>query len=127
MQADIAGLQRKVVRSSVRPAKSVYGTSGIGLVDGKTLPFSVSRGWNAPAGNYLEAFYIVAPDTKEVHYESPTQTRLIWGLASVTDVVTEVSIPLALAPGTYTIVFALGSIKGGETEVQVFEVDTKAA
>lgn len=127
MQADIAGLQRKVVRSSIRPAKSVYGTSGIAVRDGKCLAFVVSRGWNAPAGNYPEAFYIVAPDTGEVYYESPTRSRLIWGLPSVTDVETEVDAPVELAPGTYTIVFALGGIKGGEAEVEVFEADSKAA
>lgn len=127
MLADISGLQRKVVRSSIRPAKSVYGTAGIAVRDGKSLPFVVSRGWNAPAGNYPEAFYIVAPETGEVYYESPTRVRLIWGLPSVTDVETEVDAPVELAPGTYTIVFALGGIKGGETEVEVFESDTKAA
>lgn len=127
MQADIAGLQRKVVRSSARPARAVYGASGIAVRDGKSLPFIVSRGWNAPAGNYPEAFYIVAPDTGEVYYESPTQVRLIWGLPSVTDVETLVDAPVELAPGTYTIVFALSGMKGGETEIEVFETGSLAA
>ena len=127
MEADIAGNQRKVVRSHVRPVRTSHGTEGISVRDGKTLPFVVSRGWNAPAGNYPEAFFIVAPDTGEVYYESPTETRLIWGLPSVTDVVTEVAEPLDLPPGTYQVVFALGGVKGGETSIEVSEVDSEAA
>jgi hypothetical protein len=127
MEADINGLQRKVMRSGARPARTVLGLSGIAVRDGKTLPFVVSRGWNAPAGNYPEAFYIVARDSGEVYYASPTKARLIWGLPSVTDVETVVDEPVELAPGTYKIVFALGGMKGGETEVEVFEADSLAA
>lgn len=127
MQADIAGNQRKVVRSHVRPVRSSHGTQGISVRDGKTLPFVVGRGWNAPAGNYPEAFYIVDPTSGEVYYESPSETRLIWGLPSVTDVVTEVSDPVDLPPGTYQVVFALGGIKGGEATVEASEVDSEAA
>ena len=89
MQADIAGNQRKLVRSRIRPVRSAYGADGIAVRDGKTLPFVVARGWNAPAGNYPEAFYIVDPKTSEVYYESPPATRLIWGLPAVTDVETD--------------------------------------
>ncbi len=127
MEADIAGNQRKVVRSHVRPVRTSHGTEGISVRDGKTLPFVVARGWNAPAGYYPEAFFIVAPDTSEVYYQSPSETRLIWGLPSVTDVVTEVAEPLDLPPGTYQVVFALGGVKGGETTVEVSEVDSQAA
>lgn len=127
MEADIAGNQRKIVRSSVRPTRSALGTEGIPVRDGKTLPFIVSRGWNAPSGYYPEAFYIVAPDTGEVYHAAPTKVRLIWGLASVTDVSTEVTEPVELPPGTYKIVFALGGMKGGETEVEVFDVSSQAA
>jgi hypothetical protein len=127
MQADINGNQRKVVRSYVRPIRTSHGTEGIAVRDGKTLPFVVGRGWNAPAGYYPEAFYIVAPATGEVYYESPSETRLIWGLPSVTDVATEVTDPIALPPGTYQVVFALGGVKGGEATVEVSEVDSEAA
>lgn len=125
--ADIAGNQRKVLRSGARPARSVQGTSGIPVKDGKTLPFVVSRGWNAPAGYYPEAFYLVASETGEVYYESPTVTRLIWGLPSITDIETTVEEPIDLVPGTYTLVFALGGIKGGEATVEVFDVGSAAA
>ena len=127
MEADIAGNQRKLVRSRIRPVRSAYGTDGIVVRDGKTLPFVVARGWNAPAGYYPEAFYIVDPRTAEVYYESPRATRLIWGLPAVTDVETEVVQPIDLPPGTYQVVFALGGIKGGEATVEVTEVDTQAA
>ena len=127
MEADVSGHQRKVMRSSIRPARSSNGTEGIAIQDGKTLPFVVSRGWNAPEGYYEEAFYLVGPDSGEVFYEGPADMRLIWGLQSITDVSTEVHDPIALAPGTYKVVFALGGIKGGEAEVEVFEASTQAA
>jgi hypothetical protein len=127
MEADISGPQRKLIRSSVRPARAAYGTSGIAIKDNKTLPFIVSRGWNAPAGYYPEAFYLVAPDTGEVYYAAPTVVRQVWGLQSVTDVETTVEEPVELAPGTYKLVFALGGLKGGETDVEVFDVATAAA
>ena len=103
------------------------GASGIPVRDGKTLPFVVSRGWNAPAGYYPEAFYLVAPESGEVYYASPTVTRLIWGLPSITDVESTVEEAIELAPGTYKLVFALGGIKGGEADVEVFDVGTAAA
>ena len=127
MEADIGGNQRKLVRSRIRPVRSAHGTDGIAVREGKTLPFVVARGWNAPAGNYPEAFYIVDPKTAEVYYESPRETRLIWGLPAVTDVETEVAQPIELPPGTYQVVFALGGVKGGEAMVEVVEVDTQAA
>ena len=125
--ADIAGNQRKVLRSGARPARSIHGASGIPVKDGKTLPFVVSRGWNAPAGYYPEAFYLVAVDTGEVYYEGPSVVRLIWGLPSITDIESTVDEPIELSPGTYTLVFALGGIKGGEATVEVFDVDSAAA
>lgn len=127
MEADVAGNQRKIMRSRVRPAKSAHGIEGIAVRDGKSLPFTVSRGWNAPAGYYPEAFYIVDPKSGEVYYESPSEVRLIWGLPSVTDVDSEVAEPVALPAGTYQIVFALGGIKGGDAMIEVFEVDSRAA
>ena len=127
MEADVSGHQRKVMRSSIRPGRSMLGTEGIAIRDGKTLPFIVTRGWNAPEGYYEEAFYLVAPDTGEVFYEGPAEMRLIWGLQSITDVSTEVDEGLELTPGTYQVVFALGGIKGGEVEVEVVDVGTQAA
>lgn len=125
--ADIAGNQRKVMRSGARPARPAHGVSGIPVRDGKTLPFVVSRGWNAPAGYYPETFYLVAPDSGEVFFAGPTVTRLIWGLPSITDIETTVDEPIELPPGTYSLVFALGGMKGGEVPVEVFEAGTAAA
>jgi hypothetical protein len=124
--ADIAGNQRKIMRSGARPARAVHGRDGIPVREGKTLPFVVARGWNAPAGNYPEAFYLVN-EAGEVYYEHPTETRLIWGLPSITDIESTVDQPIELQPGTYKLVFALGGIKGGETEVEVFDAGTAAA
>lgn len=127
MQADINGPQRKVVRSSVRPERTALGTEGIPVRDGRTLPFVVSRGWNAPAGHYPEAFYIVAPGTGEVYYASPVGLPLIWGLPSVTDIETTVRDPIELPPGSYEIVFSLGGMKGGTLETEAFDVGERAA
>lgn len=127
MEADIAGLQRKVMRSSIRPQRSSYGTEGIATRDGKTLPFLVTRGWNAPSGYYPETFYIVTADSGEVYYEAPTQVRLIWGLPSITDVSSTVEEPIELPPGDYKVVFALGGIKGGEIDVKVSDQGAQAA
>lgn len=127
MEADVAGHQRKVVRSLVRPVKRAHGDSGIRSRDGTTLPFTVTRGWNAPAGRYPEQFFLVHPETREVLYESPVRNVLIWGLQSVTDLSDEVSLPLPLAPGTYQVVFALGGRMGGEIDVEVTEVSAEEA
>ena len=115
------------MRSGVRPARPAHGVAGVPLKGGKTLPFVVSRGWNAPAGYYPETFYLVRPDSGEVFYAGPTVTRLIWGLPCITDVETTVNEAIELPPGTYSLVFALGGIKGGETPVEVFDADTAAA
>lgn len=125
--ADIEGHQRKVIRSAVKPARSGLGMEGIALRDGQTLPFKVSRGWNAPAGYYPEGWYLVVPDSGEVLASSDMGVTLIWGLASVTDVEDHVTEPIALMPGKYLMVFALGGIKGGELEVEAFEASEAAA
>jgi hypothetical protein len=127
MEADISGHQRKVMRSSVRPARSAHGAAGIAVRAGRTLPFVVARGWNAPEGYYQEAFFIVAPDTGEVYYAAPPEIRLIWGLQSITDISTEVAEPIDLPPGPYKVVFALGGMKGGEADIEAFEIDARAA
>ena len=119
MEADINGPQRKVVASSIRPVKRAHGTDGIVIADGKTLPFIVTRSWSAPAGRYPEQWFLVDPKTREVLYEAPSATRLVWGLQSLTEFTSEVSEPFALEPGTYLVVFALGGLKGGEVEVEV--------
>lgn len=115
------------MRSSVRPARGGHGVQGIPVRDGKTLPFVVDRGWNAPAGYYPETFYVVDADTGEVYYEAPTVVRLIWGLPSITDVSTTVADPVDLPPGKYKVVFALGGIKGGEIDVDVLDHGAEAA
>jgi hypothetical protein len=117
MEADIGGLQRKVVFSEVRPARVSDGTSGIVLKEGRTLPFVVSRSWSAPAGHYTEAWYLVHPETREVLFESSSEEVKVWGLQSWTEFTDTVSEPIRLAPGSYLIVFALGGLKGGELTV----------
>ncbi len=127
MEADVNGPQRGVKTSEVRPVSAEAGSAGIGLRDGRTVPFRVARGWVAPAGYYQEAWYLVQPDTKEVLYEAPVRLTRIWGLQGLTELVDEVTDAIALAPGRYLIVFALGGIKGGEVEVEAFEAVEEAA
>jgi hypothetical protein len=126
MQADIAGLQRKVVSSDVRPARVSTGSSGIALKNGRTLPFVVSRSWSAPAGHYNEAWYLVDPSTREVLYESSSGEVRVWGLQSWTEFSDTVTEPIPLAPGSYLIVFALGGRQGGEMTVSAAAVDPAA-
>lgn len=127
MEADISGHQRKVVSSAVRPARAVHGRSGIALKGGRSLPFIVSRKWNAPAGNYQEQWFLVAPDSREVLFEGPVREILVFGLQSLTEVADVVDEPIELAPGTYLIVFALGRIMGGQVEVEASEPQTEEA
>ena len=127
MEADVAGYQRKVVTWSVRPARPGLGTSGIALRGGRTLPFTVTRAWSAPAGVYPEQWFLVDPATREVLHNSPRVERSIWGLQSLTEVTDEVRSPLELAAGTYLVVFALGGLKGGEGEIEAVEVTREEA
>lgn len=127
MEADISGTQRKVVTSSVRPTRLAHGAEGIALRDGKTLPFAVLREWSAPAGYYPEQWFLVAPDSKEVLFEGPVQTALIWGLQSLTPVEDVVTEAVSLSPGRYLIVFALGGVKGGEIEVVAADAPAEEA
>jgi hypothetical protein len=127
MEADIHGLQRKVVSCGVRPLKACHGAAGIPLERGRTLPFVVRREWSAPAGHYPERWYLVVPDSGEVLFEGPERPELlIWGLQSMTEVTDEVMDPLSLGPGTYLMVFALGGVKGGEMEVEAVEIGATA-
>lgn len=125
--ADIDGLQRKIVRTAVRPLRPSHGTAGIPVRAGKTLPFVVERGWNAPAGNYAETWYLVHPESREVLFEGPAQVRLIRGLATITEFTDEVRDDLVLKPGPYKIVFALDGVKGAEVDVEAVEVRTEEA
>ncbi|MDQ3914100.1 MAG: hypothetical protein M3323_02040 [Actinomycetota bacterium] len=118
MEAPITGTQRKVMGSSVRPVKVSHGEWGIPLRDGKTLPFRVQRSWSAPAGVYPEQWFLVRPDTREVLYEGPPADRAIWGLQGLTEVTEDVVEPIALEPGSYLVVFALGGHMGGQLEVE---------
>ena len=127
MEADIKGHQRKVIRSDVRPLKSAHGASGIALSEGRTLPFRVTRYWNAPAGHYSEQFFVVDRETREVLYEGPARDVLVWGLQSLTELVDEVREPFSLKPGTYLLVFALGGVMGAEVEVEAAEAPAEEA
>lgn len=127
MEADISGHQRKVVASEVRPARVAHGRSGITLKGGRSLPFVVSRKWNAPAGNYPEQWFLVEPESREVLYEGPVREVLVFGLQSLTEAADVVNESLALSPGTYLIVFALGGIMGGQIEVEASEPPAEEA
>lgn len=127
MQADINGPQRKILSARVRPAKAVHGLDGIAISDGRSLPFVVSREWSAPAGHYVEQWFLVKPETGEVFIEGPPREKLILGLQARTELVDEVADSFPLEPGTYQIVFALGGLKGGEIEVQVVQAPAEEA
>jgi hypothetical protein len=119
--ADIDGHQRKIVMSAVRPARAEHGASGLALEQGVTLPFIVTRAWNAPAGHYSERWYLVDPKTREVLFEGPEHLVSVWGLQSWTELTDEVSETIELPPGTYLIVFALGGVQGGQMDVDAVE------
>jgi hypothetical protein len=127
MEADIAGLQRKVVSSSVRPARVNHGESGIALRNGRTLPFVVTRSWSAPAGHYDEAWYLVDPSTREVLFEALSGEVRVWGLQSWTPFTDTITQPIPLKPGSYMIVFALGGSQGGEITVTAADAVGSAA
>jgi hypothetical protein len=127
MEADIAGSQRKVVTSSVHPARGGREAEGIMLRDGRTLPFVVSRSWSAPAGVYVEQWFLVDPTTREVLHQSEPRETSIWGLQALTELTEEVGDGLPLAPGTYLVVFALGGLMGGELEVEAAEAPAEEA
>ncbi|MEA2433119.1 MAG: hypothetical protein QOG54_576 [Actinomycetota bacterium] len=113
--------------SSVRPARVIYGSSGISVRSGQSLPFKLTREWLAPAGYYAERWYLVRPETKEVMYESPERLQLMWGLQAPTSVIDEIHEPIDLPAGSYVIVFALGGIKGGELAFEAVEVPAEEA
>ncbi|HZA39490.1 MAG TPA: hypothetical protein VFA00_02590 [Actinomycetota bacterium] len=119
--ADIEGHQRKIVMSAVRPARSAHGADGIPIRGGRTLPFVVKRAWNAPAGNWPEAWYLVDPSTREVLFEGPQKIVSVWGLLAWTEFSDEVNERIPLQPGAYWIVFALGGVQGGQIDVEAFE------
>ena len=127
MEAEINGNQRKVVTSRAAPLRHAFGSSGIPTRDGRTLPFKVIREWSAPAGHYVERWYLVDPGTREVLYEGPARETLIFGLQSLTELVDEVTEPITLGPGNYSIVYALDGINGGEFEVEAIEAPAEAA
>lgn len=120
--ADIDGHQRKIVSASVRPARAAHGNAGIPLQGGRTLPFVVTRGWNAPAGNYVEAWYLIDPETREVLFEGPSRHASVWGLLSWTEFSDTVEEAVPLEPGNYEIVFALSGLLGGRFPVEAHEV-----
>ncbi len=119
--ADIDGHQRKIVQHEIRPARRDPGASGIPLKDGRTLPFVVSRAWNAPAGRYPEQWFLVDPETCEVLYEGPQRLQKVIGLLSWTEVEDTVPEAIELKPGKYIVIFALGGVMGGEAEVEAAE------
>lgn len=113
--------------SDVRPARAAHGESGISLRNGLSLPFVVTRAWNAPAGHYPEAWYLVDPDSREVLYEGPEKTVLIWGLQSWTELSDEVTDSIRLEPRSYLVVFALGRVQGGQVDVVAAEAAAESA
>jgi hypothetical protein len=126
-EADIKGAQRKILAASVRPMRAAYGSSGIRLRSGRTLPFVVRREWSAPAGNYAETWYLIHPETREVYFEGPIREARVMGLQSATELADEVVRPIQLAAGTYQVVFALGGRMGGQIDVEVRDLGAEEA
>ncbi len=127
MEAEVNGPQRKVMSCSVAPLRRAHGADGIRIRDGRTLPFSVTREWSAPAGHYEERWYLVDPKTREVLLEGPARRVLVWGLQSLTELRDEATEPIPLRPGTYAVVFSLGGLMGGEWEVEAGEASSEEA
>lgn len=127
MEADIKGPQRKITVAAARPLRRAHGEEGIKLRSGKTLPFTVLRGWSAPAGYYHEQWWLIHPETKEILYESASRQVLIWGLQAPTELVDEVRASIPLQPGIYHLVFSLGGLKGAEVEVEAAELPVEEA
>jgi hypothetical protein len=107
--------------------RAAFGTSGIRLRNGRTLPFIVQREWSAPAGHYAETWYLVHPETREVYFEGPIRGARVIGLQSATELTDEIVQPIELAPGTYHVVFALGGRMGGQMDVEVSELGAEEA
>jgi hypothetical protein len=95
--------------------------------DGSTLPFVVTRSWSAPAGRYLENWYLIDPETREVIHQGAGHERLIWGLQGLTEISDEVTDPLPLAAGDYEIVFSLGGELGQGIDVKAVQAGDEAA
>jgi hypothetical protein len=127
VEAEINGPQRKVITSRVFPARAAHGDSGIALRSGRSLPFVVEREWSAPAGHYVEAWYLVHPETREVLHEGPQREISVWGLQSLTEYRDEVKEPVRLQPGKYLVVFSLGGLMGGQLEVEAGEAPAEEA
>ncbi|CAN5207072.1 hypothetical protein BH20ACT22_BH20ACT22_22180 [soil metagenome] len=123
MEADVAGLQRKLMRASVRPLNPVHGSDGIPVHGDRTLPFSVTREWSAPAGRYLERWFLVHPESRTVVFEGPIREEvLIWGLQALSSLTDRLMNSFPLEPGPYLLVFALGGHKAAEIETQAVRV-----
>jgi hypothetical protein len=127
MQADINGPQRKILAAGARPLKPGHGPDGIAVRDGTSLPFVIERQWSAPAGYYMEQWFLVKPDTGEVFIEGPAKQYLILGLQARTELIDEVPGRFPLEPGSYQLVFALGGLKGGEVDVEVVPAPAEEA
>ena len=127
MEADLNGNQRKVVTMRVAPTRASFGDSGIPIRKGRTLPFRLAREWSAPAGRYVEQWFLVQPDTREVLHEGPAREVSLFGLQALTEVVDEVTVPIELEPGSYQIFFAIGGLLGGQFDVEAIEAPAEAA
>ncbi|MBA2273845.1 MAG: hypothetical protein H0W21_08100 [Actinobacteria bacterium] len=116
------------MRTSVRPLDPAYGSDGIPVQNNRTLPFSVTRAWSAPAGRYLERWFLVHPATRTVVFEGPIRDEvLIWGLQALSSLTDRLMNSFPLEPGPYLLVFALGGHKGAEIEVEAVPVSGRPA
>ena len=127
MEADIRGHQRKVIRQTAAPVKVAHGHDGIPTRNGTSLPFRLKRTWSAPAGHYVEQWYLVDPKTREVLFESNAEDVHLMGLQAPTTLTDEVTDRIRIKPGGYLIVYALDAVSGGEFEVEAVEVEAEAA
>ena len=127
MEADLRGHQRKVISQTVAPVKIAHGYAGLSTKNGVTLPFRINRSWSAPAGHYVEQWYIVDPKTREVLFESVPGEVPLMGLQAPTTLTSEVTDKIRLKAGPYLIVYALDGVSGGEFEVEAVVVEAEAA
>ncbi len=116
------------MKIAVRPLNPLHGSVGIPVHGDRTLPFSVTRSWSAPAGRYLERWFLVDPESRAVVFEGPIRDEvLIWGLQSLSSLTDRLMNSFSLEPGPYLLVFALGGHKAAEVGIEAVTMSEERA
>lgn len=115
----------ELIRARVAPAEAPF-EQGIKLIDGKTAPFIVERGWSGPGGNYTEQWSI-RRGGREVLYKSEEKLIFVRGIQSITAYKDQVDEPIELSPGDYNLVFIVGGMFMGSVEITASATETAAA